>query len=231
MTSFNVAAAKGDCNIIDILLSYGAEATATTDERDTPLHSASWNGHLEVVTELVELGGLEATNSARRTPLHLAYMRGRESVAKFLINFGADINAVDNTAWSGLHHAADENHESTTHMLLQNGIDPNPTTTYGNTTLHFASCLGKFDTIQTLAKSVLSLNIRNDKGEIALHLDCSKKLDKSIEIIKMLLENGSNPSMKDESGKTASSVAKDTEMSEAAALLIEKMQKKRTKAP
>ena len=57
------------------------------DERGlTPLHFASWKGHLEVARELVGRGAkLEAKDKSGWTPLHTASFFGRLDVVRFLL--------------------------------------------------------------------------------------------------------------------------------------------------
>jgi ankyrin repeat protein len=63
----------------------GANMEAKTNEGDTPLHWASYQGHLPVVNALVSGGAnILAANDEGELPIHFAVQRGRSAVAKCL---------------------------------------------------------------------------------------------------------------------------------------------------
>src|SRR3990167_2384205 len=68
-----------------------------TDEYDrTPLHWASFKGHLEIVKELLFNGtDPNITNNSRQTPLFRASRNGHLEVVKVLLHGGADPNIAD----------------------------------------------------------------------------------------------------------------------------------------
>ncbi len=61
------------------------------------LHKAASLGHAEVLMVLIERTTAKAdlVNANLATPLHLACKNSRESVAKFLIGCGVDVNCQD----------------------------------------------------------------------------------------------------------------------------------------
>jgi hypothetical protein len=73
----------------------------------TPLHSACFGGHTEIVRELLAKGAdKEVVNNLSSTPLVVASEFGRLAAATLLIvEHGADINRLDNNGRSALRWA------------------------------------------------------------------------------------------------------------------------------
>ena len=89
------ASRKGHANVVELLLSKGADANAEIKSiRETALHKASRLGHSEVVEVLLAQGGANVNRVNRNgdTPLHIAAMLGREAVVRSLIAHGAEVN-------------------------------------------------------------------------------------------------------------------------------------------
>ena len=110
MWSFNSGSlSQGHRDVAEYLFDKGANPNARDKNEATILHRWAWGGDLEItksVMEIVikrgadvnarqgELGG--DTTRLAGTPLHSACSRGRTSVAKFLLDNGADVNAKNN---------------------------------------------------------------------------------------------------------------------------------------
>ena len=82
--------------------------TAQNDNRETPLHPASYIGQVEVARTLIEHGAdrMTAQNIDGSTPLHLASYWGRVDVARMLIEHGADVTAQKSEGETPLHLAS-----------------------------------------------------------------------------------------------------------------------------
>lgn len=76
---------------------------------EAPLHLAAQNGHVKVVSVLVEEHGalLEAITLDNQTALHFAARYGQLAVAQTLLTLGANPNARDDKGQTPLHLAAE----------------------------------------------------------------------------------------------------------------------------
>lgn len=114
-TPFLLAAMAADLDVMRTLLQAGADPTATTETKTTALMLAAGLAHapgitpitdaaaLDAVKFTIELGNdVRASNAAGETALHAAAYWGADSVAQFLIEKGADVNAKDRKSWTPL---------------------------------------------------------------------------------------------------------------------------------
>jgi len=86
-----------------LLLGHGADAQARDVKGGTPLHDATWGGHLQVMELLVEHGAdLDAQGNNGWLPLHLAAYKGDPDAVELLLEHGAndhlDEDAGENTS-------------------------------------------------------------------------------------------------------------------------------------
>jgi ankyrin repeat protein len=121
------------------------EAGAELEVRDLPgggaMHIAAHDGHISMIRVLVEYdteidcratftrddlepgSTLEARWNIGRTPLMESAWNGQAEVIKLLLDYGADINAVDDHGMTALIRAARRGHEMSVKLLLDRGAD------------------------------------------------------------------------------------------------------------
>jgi hypothetical protein len=95
------------------------------DDKSTPLHSASFGGHVEVVLTLLENGAnVTAETYDQLTPLHAASSMGHAELAHILLERGADVTARNEDWETPLHMASGHGHVEVVSILLEYGADP-----------------------------------------------------------------------------------------------------------
>ena len=91
-TPLHLAARRGHCSIVTMLLAAGADARAVTLTGLTPLHLGAMNGHLSIVYSLLESddSAASALDNSGCSALHWAAMEGHEDTVEALLAAGAD---------------------------------------------------------------------------------------------------------------------------------------------
>lgn len=85
LTPLHLACIYGHFDIVEYLLSKGADLEAKSKTFDTPLHQAAFHGHLEVVRHLVGRGAnLKYQNNLNKTPAETAEGAQRAEVMDYL---------------------------------------------------------------------------------------------------------------------------------------------------
>jgi len=91
----------------------------------TPLYTASWNGHLEIVKLLLEAkADVNAADTYGLTPLYMASQYGYTEVVKLLLDAKVDINAkahIDGQIYTPLSAAKQMGHEKIIKLLTEYG--------------------------------------------------------------------------------------------------------------
>jgi hypothetical protein len=88
-----LAGSEGHTEVVKLLFDY---SYPSRESREEALFKSSENGHLEIVEALVNSGvPVDVRNDKEKTPLHLAVWEGNYTIAVFLLDQGADVNAVD----------------------------------------------------------------------------------------------------------------------------------------
>ena len=155
-------------------------------------------------------GGRSIVNSKDiwgQTPMHylvgnLNSWRGdRLQMVKLLLLCGADLQAEDNSGYTPAHIAAGSDDIEIMGELFRGGFDINTKSSTGVTVLHRAACyqaeMVKY--LLELEGGRLSINAQNAQGNTPLHLAVESDLE---EVVKLLLENGSDMEINNREGKT-----------------------------
>jgi ankyrin len=143
----------------------GANIEAKDNDGDTPLHDASWNGHLPVVKALLAVGAnILASNNNGRLPVHEAVSYRRSEVSKYLLQ-----HYYATTRRLPLHELL----KDLTSIGDPNSNDVQP--------LRYAlrlNVLGTDDVVEILEflvdRDPTLLSARDEDGSLPLHLACRR---------------------------------------------------------
>ena len=155
-----------------------------------------------------------------RIPLHPAAYYGDLEVVQKLIEYNADISAVDLQGLTPFHLASEGLHlrdRSVLRLLLEHGADINTRAKDGSTPLHLAMCFGALETVRLLLENGADVNARGEENSTALH---TASLIGEIEV-RLLLEHGADTKLEDDHGRTALKVAEERQKVEVIKLLLE----------
>ena len=135
------AAVSGKLAVIKCLVEHGANVNAISDTGSTPVRSACFMTHLDIVSYLVENGadilrpnyngGTCLINSVQSVQLCL-----------YLLQHGASVNTRDIQNKTALHYAIQEHRFETTKLLLEHGADPHARSRYNDDALQTACLKG-----------------------------------------------------------------------------------------
>jgi len=168
-----IASIMGNKQILNFLITEGADIDATGKDGRTMLHLAAENGHVEIVRYLVEEKGLDinAKYKDRYTPLHFAVENGHVEIVRYLVEEkGIDIKGENRDDWAVLHLAARGGLEMVRYLVEEHGLDPNAKGAGDSTALHWAASSGYIDMVRYLVEEHgLDPNAKHRSGYTAFH--------------------------------------------------------------
>jgi uncharacterized protein len=123
-TALMWAAEQQDPALVDLLLRYGADASASNPNGGSALMYAAVQGNYAVVERLLAHGA-DVNGTARNgwSALMLAGAKSHLDVVRLLIGHGADVDATDVHGWTPLMRAVEAEDEGLVALLLRKGAD------------------------------------------------------------------------------------------------------------
>ena len=188
-TALHAAVLKGQTAIIKVLTSEKENAIECFDAAGRlPSHIAVYQDNHKALETLLAAGSsalvgckavdfsmqrseihLESSCPCGYTPLHIASQHGHYSMAKLLIEHGADSNAGDCNGSTPLHIVACHDIPSFVPLLLEAGANINARAMNGSTPLHSAAVCLSTRTLKILLEAGIDPTLMDDSGMTALH--------------------------------------------------------------
>src|SRR6478735_6402708 len=115
-TLLMLAARGGHAPVVAYLISRKASVNGRNKFGDTALMAAALGGHVEAAKVLIANGA--EINGSGWTPLHYAAFQGRPAMVRFLLEAGANKNAIAPNEYTPLMLAVRNGHEEAAKVLL-----------------------------------------------------------------------------------------------------------------
>ncbi len=170
-TLLSFASAEGLTKVVELLLEKGADATIceSTEEKDSPLHRAAFNGHLDIVKVLAEKTNVNILNDNWDTPMNIGI--NHPKIVKYLLlekNADPDIKNIDGKTL--IHYLADGQDLDILEIVASKTKNINEPDDDGMTGLGIAICEGSEEAVKCLLKYHADKNAPCDDGILPLHL-------------------------------------------------------------
>jgi membrane protease YdiL (CAAX protease family) len=149
-----------------------------------------------------------------------AASRGDVPRAQYLIEMGADVNAVYNSKGvTALEEAAYRSYPEMVRFLLEKGANPNVKDMDGQTPLILAAEKNQLESIKLLLARGADLNWKNERGFTALRAAVQYN---RLESARLLIESGADLNLEDKAGATPLAAAQNLGYSDLVNLLQQK---------
>jgi ankyrin repeat protein len=216
-----------------LALKHGQYTNAIGGYGGAALHSASDEGHVEVIRSLLKCGvDVDSRGANNMSPLHMASNNGHLNVVHCLLDYGANANIQSADHRTSLGDAAEGGHLEIVRVLLEHNADIHTEEGDGLTPLHRVSSFHPSSkhpqVVRLLLEHGANPNARDNKRRTPLHVVSSRSpyssfrsASVSFEIVRILLEHGADVDAEDEARKTPLQVALEDEQEDVAQLLTE----------
>jgi hypothetical protein len=164
------AASRGDLTELREKLMRGCDIAACDVAGCSALHAAAAEGHLHILSFLLEEGAaMEVRNKNMETPLLMAVMRGSLDAVSWLADHGACLDVLDRARCNALCHAAAGGYLSIVRFLLDSKktaqiLLMSAESRWGWTPLHFAAHGGFCDVVDVLLERGASPYAKTNSG-------------------------------------------------------------------
>jgi ankyrin repeat protein len=189
----------------------------------TPLHVLAYFGIVSKSKRLLVQGArVDANdNSFKITPLHCAASRGHSEMVEFLLDNGADGNAIARDGSTALHLATTYGQRKVMKLLLHRPVNAQIADEDGATSLQLAVKTEADEaTVPLLVKNKVDVNTRNIRtGDTALHLAIEWRRPR---IVLFLLDKGAKIDMTNEIGLTPLQLAVKVDNCDAISMLLQR---------
>ncbi|MEL4895235.1 ankyrin repeat domain-containing protein [Crocosphaera sp. Alani8] len=176
--------------VVELLLNYGANIYQKIESKNIlPIHRASALGCLEICQLLIAHGtNVDIKGEYKRTSLHCATQSRHQAIVELLLDYNADINALDIEGKSALSIASGHHDLQIVEILLSRGARIYPINDQAcNPLICACSSPGGDETIKSLVVHGADTNVRDLRGFSPLHLAV---VQNNKGLVEFLLSNG-----------------------------------------
>ncbi len=222
LTPIFLAISQGKVKAAKLLLEAKNATTNPTDSNGlTPLHKSATVGNKEMVQLLLDKGAeLHAKDPNGNTALHLAAYFGKEDAVKILLERKAAVDARSHKDTTPLDYAVLQGQEGVVKILLEQGALANVKTVDLLNILSLALKKGHLSIAKVLLEAKNATTNQTDSNGFTFLQ--AAVLTGDTEIVKFLLDEGADVSVKAPKGKTLLHLAAGTGKDEMVDLLLQR---------
>ncbi|XP_046580618.1 kinase D-interacting substrate of 220 kDa-like [Haliotis rubra] len=161
--------------VVELLVSRGADVSLVDDDGDNTLHWACMGGDRETVEYVLSLDGMDVNSRGWRswTPVMRAAREGHRHVVEFLVSRGADVSLVDDVGNNILHWACmGGDRETVEYVLSLDVVDVNSRGWRSWTPVMRAAREGHRHVVELLVSRGADVSLVDDDGDNILHWAC-----------------------------------------------------------
>ena len=205
-SAVGLAARKGDLIVLQKLLGKGADYCVKDNRGWFPIHEASFHGHAECVRELLNVAYANNDDPIQiwpspydindRNALVLAARNGHLETMKELLH----LYPFDSEDFFLAIEASLDFPKLFSFLLSKYEGDINRRNKWKSTLLHTAVCSSPIDTIDMILSYKIDIEAKDLNGRSPLHCACSESRKDLLEVVKLLIKNGSNVNSCDNEG-------------------------------
>ena len=192
MTALMWAAGRGSQEIVLLLLQHGADMEARNELLSVRSIEKLATGKSDYWELIDRMGTLEANKHHGWTALMWAARNGQTEVANFLLDSGANINAITQDSFTALVHAIDNKHVETALLLLERGANPDLVEDGCSPALPTAAGNGFLDLVQAILDHGGKISALDNYGHTAL---INAVLRNKPKVLRLLLNHGFDPNI------------------------------------
>ncbi|MFC2161028.1 ankyrin repeat domain-containing protein [Acidobacteriota bacterium] len=188
LTPLHYAALYGNKNVVELLISNGADIQMKLNDGTMPLHLAVGHGYVDIARLLIANGAdIHSLTGTGDTLLHHAAFGGDKESTELLLEKGAEINARNREGRTPLFIAATRGNKEIVDLLLARGVEINMHDIESSSILHGAASYGHGFLVERMITKGADINTKSDEGGTLLHSAAAGGLRK---IVRILISKG-----------------------------------------
>jgi ankyrin repeat protein len=189
---------------------------SSENTEELSLHELAKTGNVKKIQQF-EVVNIEARDQENNTILHIASYYGHENFVEYLLDKGANTDAVNNDGRIPLHLASQLGHVKVVKQLLDKGHKSSARDKWGLSPLHRAAYKGHKEIVKLLLDAGFSVNSQDYRKHTPLHGAAHQGHN---DVIDLLISKGANVESASEQKKTCLHEAAKSGMAETVRHLV-----------
>jgi ankyrin repeat protein len=214
-TPLHLSSIFGHDEIVDLLIQHKVDVDMFNAQGQAPLHLASLYGNPESIKLLLAAGAkINIRDADGNIPLHIAVLFRHPENLDEILKANPDIDAINTEGCTPFHLAVRRpDNEKAIDLLIQHGADLSITDPAGRNALLVSVSSHQKEYIELLVSKGIDINSRDNDGNTALHYPLINVLKNKLylpyskEIVKILMEEGADPQIRNKQGKSPMDLA------------------------